>query len=391
MGIKSAIEWTDATWSPLRVRVKTNAADIARANGYASLVQIAEKMVGHVGPHCEHVSDGCKFCYSCTGNERCLPHNGTGLPFDRRSRDLVESFVDLKILKWPLRWKAPRKIFVENQSDLFGEWIPDEHIDLVFAVMALCPQHTFQVLTKRPQRLLKWATREYHPGSINDWIAFMTNKLTREMFGDTLHGLKIDYVVRPHILASMPLSNVVLGVSAEDQPSANERILPLLQTPAAVRFVSYEPALGGVDFTRIEHEPEGSGGTCFINSLTGTFLTVGGGGRIGHIDWVIAGSESGRGARPAHPQWFEDVRDQCQAAGVRFFFKQWGAYGAVTHDDRHGVIVPNERRRIWVHPDGSTAKSGETPRDFAWPMIQMSKKASGRLLDGRTWDEFPSA
>ena len=118
MSAKTGIEWTDATWSPLRARVKPDAAEIARAKGYRSLVQIAEKMVGRAGPHCEHKSDGCNHCYSGTNNGRCLPSNGTGLPFDRRSRDLIETFVDENILLQPLKWAAPRKIFVENQSDL---------------------------------------------------------------------------------------------------------------------------------------------------------------------------------------------------------------------------------------------------------------------------------
>ena len=141
MGQSTGISWTDSTWSPLRVRVKNDAPDIAKAKGYISLVRIAEKMVGHVGPHCEHVSEGCRECYSGTNNHRCLPANGTGLPFDRRSRDLVDPFIDEKILAQPMHWKGGRKIFVENQSDLFGEWVPEEDIDQVFAVMALCPQH----------------------------------------------------------------------------------------------------------------------------------------------------------------------------------------------------------------------------------------------------------
>src|SRR5271167_829951 len=118
MGQTTHIQWCDATWSPLRVKVKADAAAIAKAKGYTSLVNIAAKMAGHVGPHCEHVSHGCDNCYAETNNGRCLPANGTGLPYDRRSRDLVEAFVDKKIMEQPLRWRAPKKIFVMNQSDL---------------------------------------------------------------------------------------------------------------------------------------------------------------------------------------------------------------------------------------------------------------------------------
>ena len=105
MGSKTGIEWTDSTWSPIRARVRLDAADIAGAKGYRSLVSIAEKMAGRVGQHCEHVSPGCEHCYAETNNHRCLPGNGTGLPYDRRSRDLVEVFVDEKVLLQPLKWK----------------------------------------------------------------------------------------------------------------------------------------------------------------------------------------------------------------------------------------------------------------------------------------------
>ena len=183
MSKKTGIEWTDSTWSPIRVRVKPDAVQIARLNGYSSLIDVAEKMRGRVGQHCEHVSPGCENCYAETNNHRCLPGNGTGLPYDRRSRDLVGAFVDERILleplKWPPSWdcrtdrhcnklefQRPRRIFVENQSDLFGEWVTGEMIDQVFAVMALCPQHVFQVLTKRPERMLAYFA---HDGGFGRW------------------------------------------------------------------------------------------------------------------------------------------------------------------------------------------------------------------------------
>src|SRR3990172_6659840 len=126
MAESSPIEWTDATWTPVRAQVKMDAYDIARAHGYTSLVDIAAKMAGHVGPHCERVSDACRNCYSETNNSRCLPNNGTGLPFDRRSRDLVDLFLDERILTHPLRWREPRRVFVCSQTDLFGEGVPGE-------------------------------------------------------------------------------------------------------------------------------------------------------------------------------------------------------------------------------------------------------------------------
>src|SRR6185369_12862649 len=146
---KTSIEWANYTWTPLRARVKEDAAKIARAKGYTSLVLIAEKMAGHVGPHCEHASDECTLCYAETNNSRCLPANGTGLPFDRRSRDLIDPIIDEKILLQPLKWRTPKRIFVCSQTDLFGDWFTDDMIMRVFGVMRLAHWHKFQVLTKR--------------------------------------------------------------------------------------------------------------------------------------------------------------------------------------------------------------------------------------------------
>lgn len=203
MSYNSTIEWTDTTWSPIRVRVKADAARIATDKGYTSLIQIAEKQASHVGHHCEPVSDGCKHCYSGTWQARCFNVNGTGLPFDRRSRDLVEVFMDEKVLMEPLKWRQirlheprcgktvlgkqaactcwdkylfrPRRIFVENQSDLFGEWVTDEQIDRVFAIMALSQQHhNNQVLTKRVERMLTYVSAKETPFRIAKQIDSVT-------------------------------------------------------------------------------------------------------------------------------------------------------------------------------------------------------------------------
>ena len=156
------------------MRVREDAPAIAKAKGYESLVEISTKMAGRIGQHCEHVSSGCVNCYADANNHRCLPGNGTGLPYDRRSRDLVEAFVDERVLLEPLKWRPvkienptggygepifterPRRIFVENQSDLFGEWVTDDMIDRIFALMAVTGGCIFQVLTKRPGRMLTY-------------------------------------------------------------------------------------------------------------------------------------------------------------------------------------------------------------------------------------------
>ena len=175
-------------------------------------------------------------------------------------------------------------------SDLFHEKLPSEFIAKILAVVGDCPRHTFQVLTKRPERM-----REI----MRDLCAFAG-------------------IVEPP-------KNLWLGVSVEDQATADERIPLLLQTPAAVRFVSYEPALGPVDFRCLQHNREFE-----IDSLTAIRRPPAiAGSSDSKLNWIIAGGESGPHARPSHPDWFRSVRDQCAAAGVPFFFKQWGEWAEV--------------------------------------------------------------
>lgn len=222
MGDRSQIEWTDATWNPTT--------------------------------GCTKVSQGCKHCYA----ERIFHR-----PYPGRKFTDVRTHPDR--LRQPLSWQRPRRIFVNSMSDLFHEDVPDEFIMQVFFIMAAAGRHTFQVLTKRPRRML-------------DWFAWFE-------------------ACKPAYDRNDPYSNVWLGVSVENQEAADERIPLLRQTPAAVRFLSCEPLLGGMDISP------------YLRS----------------VDWVIAGGESGPGARPADLAWFRSLRDQCAAAGVPFFMKQmWG-------------------------------------------------------------------
>lgn len=322
MGSKSSIEWTDATWNPVRG---------------CSMAKGSE-------------TGGCLNCYAARLNARNLPEMKsptTGEPFARilQSGPRWTGKVELieKALMLPLKWRKPKRIFVNSLSDLFHEALPDEAIDRVFAVMALCPQHTFQVLTKRPERMLKYFDDPIRRG-------YLVNR-ERERFYNTAHRELVWYATM-----HWPLPNVWLGISIENKPTAKTRIQLLQQTPAAVRFLSVEPLLAALGKLDLEG-----------------------------IDWVIVGGESGPGARPMHPDWVRSIRDQCSAAGVAFFFKQWGEYGAVTVDDRCGKIEPNERRELWIHADGHTSNRWE----FAWPMVRVGKKTSGALLDGREWREFP--
>jgi protein gp37 len=236
MADRSAIEWTDATWNPVT--------------------------------GCTQLSPGCDHCYALAFAERFR-----GVPGHH-----FEQGFDLRLwpqrMQLPLQWKAPRRIFVNSMSDLFHEDIPDAFIQQVFAVMERASWHTFQVLTKRPQRMARLAP-------ILPWPA-----------------------------------NVWAGTSVELDRYAWRANSYLRQVPAMVRFVSAEPLLGPLPSLQLDH-----------------------------LNWVITGGESGPYFRPCEVEWIRDLRDRCEAAGVAYFHKQWG---------------------------------GRTP------------KTGGRLLDGRTWDQFPN-
>jgi protein gp37 len=276
---------------------------------------------------------------------------------------LVEPFLDEKILVQPLRWRKPRKVFVCSQTDLFGEWVPDAAIDRVCAVMALTP-HIYQVLTKRAARMLEWSTRKFLAGDVQ----VHANDLRDIHRIRCAAGLQGKFKLSPEEqleisdVDTWPLPNVWLGVSVEDQKTADERIPPLLQTPAAVRFVSAEPLLGPVDLTAIprcldDNDPRHLQTEELRKDDPLEWLRLLRHGAPG-LDLIIVGGESGPGARPMSPDWARSIRDQCQAAGVPFFFKQWGEWGPAIDTD--GDMVAR----------------------------RLGKKA-GRLLDGRTWDEFP--
>lgn len=300
MGDKSKIEWTDATWTPIRARRKDN---------------------GKVGVACVKVSPACKNCYAERFNMRNLPVHGTGLPYTIEALDQVEIFLDWEMLLAPLKWKRPRKIFVCSQTDLFGEFVPDEMIDRVFVVMALCPQHTFQVLTKRAQRMEQYHSQERPLSSVADDVASQaehTGRIVWDPRGNERHNYfgcgKIGDISNRRMWPGWPLPNVWSGVTAEDQQRADERIPHLLRTPAEKRFVSVEPMLGRVDLA-----PYLSG----INS--GWSGRADESPRTEKLDWVIVGGESGAGARPLNEAHVRNLRDQCNVAGVKFFLKQMGA------------------------------------------------------------------
>jgi protein gp37 len=288
MGERSAIEWTDATWNPVR--------------------------------GCTRISEGCRNCYAEGVAAR---FSGSGQPFEGfadlgRSGSKWTGKVELipGMLGAPLRWKKPRRIFVNSMSDLFHEALPDEAIDRAFAVMLLAPQHTFQILTKRSDRMRAYLSALVCDDGFRPYVRRPGWKSRDPRDGDRVLLLRDGQ--------TWPLPNVWLGVSVEDQTTADARIPDLLATPAAVRFLSCEPLLGPVDLREwvgtVHHHPDNDPHATSTRAVVRAARAAMG----PTIDWAIVGGESGPGARPMHPDWVRSIRDQCTAAGVAFFMKQWG-------------------------------------------------------------------
>ena len=344
MSDRSKIEWTDATWNPLRAE---------------------NPATGKAGHHCVKISPACAHCYAASMNKRL----GTGL--DYSSSSPAEVYLDIKALQQPRRWSRARKIFVCSMTDLFLHNYTDQQIAKVFAVMALHPRHTFQVLTKRPKRMHEWfrwiARQCVSCGCKRDAL---DANIVYQFIDDEEAG---EQVSRDDFPAVWPLPNVQIGVTAENQQYADERIPWLLKCPAAVRFLSCEPLLGPTTFRWAKWDDwKGADGEQrpAVDEYDGLRM----------LDWVIAGGESGQQARPMHPDWARGLRDQCLAAGVPFFFKQWGEWLPSTNDSAL------HRSQTIYHPWDHQNRIGTSGAQW---MIRVGKKAAGRLLDGREWNEFP--
>ena len=281
----SSIEWTDITVNPIRAR---------------------DTKTGKLGWYCEKVSTGCKHCYAETLNQRNLPGAGTGRRYgEKRNLEiiLVES-----VLQKVLRMRKPKWIFWCSMTDVFGPFVPDEMIDKIMAVCALTPYLTHQILTKRPERMA-----EYFNGM----------GLVEGIHGRSWRIREAGHAIADHIgddvNFALPLPNAHLGTSVENQATADERIPHLLQCPAAARWLSCEPLLGAIEFTRQ------SAARAFDDMAPGTAYPIAQLSGLEHIDWVVIGGESGPGARPCNIEDVRSIRDQCRAAGVRVFIKQLGA------------------------------------------------------------------
>lgn len=301
MGTSSSIEWTDRTWNPL------------------------------VG--CSRVSEGCRHCYAERFVHRGLAAQHRGLTIAGDGGKGPRWTGDVRLvperLGEPLRWKKAQRVFVNSLSDLFHENVAFETIAAVFGVMEACPHLTFQVLTKRPRRAREfcaWVKREsgrLHPSD------------------------------RPR---AFPLPNLWLGVSVEDQRTADERIPVLLELPAALHFVSYEPALGPVDFGRYVSGRERVHGVASPS--------------VGHrivdrLGWIIVGGESGPGARPFDLAWARSTIEQCRTARVACFVKQLGARPIAAHHQVESGGVMSVEGGEFVDPLYLRHRKGADPAE--WP------------------------
>ncbi len=324
MTATTKIEWTDATWP--------------------------------VVTGCSPVSDGCRNCYAARLAAGRLKHHPRyqGLTEIRSGRPVFNGTVRLNpdVLKQPMHWKRPRRVFVASMGDLFHPDVPDDFIVKTFAVMAASPQHKYQVLTKRPSRqreFIEWLGKSIKP----------LEAAAREMgHSFTFQGIP---------LLNWPLNNVWLGVSVEDQPSADERIPLLLDTPAAIRFVSYEPVLEAVDFSpwlplcwdetcRGRLKYRGPDWVCRRCEMTDQNVCG------NSLDWIIAGGESGPGARPFDLAWARDVIAQCWAAGVPVFVKQMGSNPFDPLADTGALVNNREPARPKFHGKGDDM--AEWPNDL---------------------------
>ncbi len=401
---------------------------------------------------CSIVSPGCTNCYAMKMAARLEAMAGTCLI---EADDARQSYYDTvkkvngrsvwtgkiarapdHVLLAPLHRKKPTTYFVNSMGDLFHEKCPDEWIDDVLAVAALCPQHTFQILTKRADRMRAYLSHKAGDGrqDVRNQLAWVAVPRVMNLW---CHGWTGEEIYGPHrsraiaAFTQWPLPNVWLGVSTERQQEADERIPHLLQTPAAVRFISAEPLLGPIDLTEIDGgadrsiprqhwttvDTHDSPPAIRIDALEGYRHQ-----RFGHyseqcpaLDWVIVGGESGPNARPMHPDWARSLRDQCASAGIPMFFKQWGvAEPVIAAEDGFSGYGddPAMLREAWrsctvVWPDGRTERPGATldywNKDFdtnddadavaltrcAIVMHRVGKKSAGRLLDGIEHNAMP--
>jgi protein gp37 len=364
---KSLIDWCDVTWE--------------------------------VTAGCSKVSAGCKNCWAIRTDARLQGAGFKGYEkvVTSRSQELRSEEVKTKqksgnkgLLNWtgkvnllehnlqqPFGWRKPRRVFVNSRSDLFHPDVPFEYVDRVMTVIAMNPQHTFMILTKRPERM-----KEYFESRIID--SYLKINITINI------NSKFNFFVLP-----IPILNLWLGVSVEDQKTADERIPILLEIPAAKHFISLEPMLGPVDLSkylvkniRCPYHPKGQG--CGVCEDTGMIYLH------NLLDWVIVGGESGpglksagmTGARPMHPEWVRSINVQCTMANVQFYFKQWGSYSML--NDKVANVQLKSKNIVYMDKDGVITESKYYPNNPD-TFIKVGKKKAGHLLDGKEYRQIPDS
>lgn len=353
---RTKIEWTDRTWNPVR--------------------------------GCSITSEGCRNCYAMKQAHR---FSGEGKAYEGLTKLGSKGPVwtgDIRIapsvLDAPLRWRKPCRIFANSMGDLFHPAIDDQTLLVLFSVMASAVAlngHTIQVLTKQAERMHSFVSRLR-------WIIGMS---------------PLDIQGRKHLLVKVPVfeehlpetlehggtlldevgcpEGIWLGVSTENQAAADDRIPPLLKTPAVVRWISAEPLLGPINLREMAHADD-----FHLDALD----TPDPGYKL---NWVVVGGESGPGARPMHPDWVRSIRDQCVDAGTPFLFKQWGAW--TPYQGKPQISFSSEMplspvRTAW--PDGSIGPGFVDDNGGCGVSIsRVGKKLAGRVLDGITWDQYPEA
>lgn len=369
MGSRSGIEWTERTWNP-----STGCERVLGPEDRDLFLEAAggppAALIAPLGP----AASGCRNCYAMKQAARMqamgVPeYAGDGLaPLSGPGFAVAQH---PGRLSGPLRWDKPRLVFVNSMSDLMHAQVETDFIARVFAVMAVAGHHTFQLLTKRHGRLRALLNDEEFVASVREHASALAGSGVAGRAARAHWAARVE--ADPQQPVAWPLPNVWVGVSVENQRAAELRVPALLQTPAAVRWVSAEPLLGATDLSAFMGMPGG-------------------------LDWVVVGGESGPGARPMHPGWARDLRDQCAAADVAYLFKQWGAWEALgplgevsvrASSGRFGVVGFGGQLRGMAFGSLSNvlAPFGGGPE---CEVVRRTGKDAGRLLDGVLHDGYPA-